>query len=98
MVEVDVSTPTAEATAQMMRCALPRNLMGGTNAMRAAGTAYLPQEEAESSALYASRLTRSWLFPAFEKTVIDMTGKVFDKPVTLAKDVPDEIRQWAEDI
>lgn len=66
-------------------------LLGGVKSMRAAGEDYLPKEKAERDDEYKARLKRSWLFNGLEKTVEDMSGKVFTKPVTLGDDVPDEI-------
>lgn len=77
---------------------LPRTLMGGTAAMRAAGKLYLPQEPAESEKAYQIRLDRSTLFNGFRKTVKDMAGKVFAKPVQLGDDVPERLRVYAENI
>lgn len=94
----DVNTPTKEYLRLAEMWKLPRTLMGGTKAMRAAGIHYLPQEEAESSVAYDARRKRSTLFNAFRKTVRDMTGKVFTKPVVLEKDVPTQIKNYAENI
>lgn len=77
---------------------LPRTLMGGTRAMRRAGTAYLPQEPAESDEAYKNRLNRSTLFNAFRRTVNGITGKVFSKDPALMDDVPAQIVEWSEDI
>ena len=72
--------------------ALPMALVGGTNAMRKAETQFLPQEEAESEKAYHNRLKRTYLFNGFAKTVEDLTGKVFAKPLVLQGDVPTQIR------
>ena len=94
----DVSTASNEA-AEMHRLAkLPRTLVGGTEAIRKAGTEYLPQEAKEEKAAYESRLKRSFLFNAFGKTVEDLTGKVFTKPIVLKDDVPANIVEWSENI
>lgn len=77
--------------------ALPRALMGGTAAMRAAGEAYLPKEPAEGDKAYKNRLDRSTLFNAFARTLNGMTGKVFSKPIVLAEDVPEAIAAQLED-
>jgi hypothetical protein len=94
----DVSTPTSIQSKMAEKWALPRALMGGTAAMRAHGEVYLPKEVAETDPSYKQRLRRSTLFNAFRKTVKDMTGKVFQREVTLEKDVPAELRIYAEDI
>jgi hypothetical protein len=77
---------------------LPRTLMGGTWAMRKARQKYLPKEEAESQKAYENRLSRTTLFNAFAKTVGDMTGKVFAKEIAIKDNVPNEIKQFVEDI
>ncbi len=75
-----------------------RALMGGTKAMRAAGKTYLPKFEAESEEAYKARLDSSWLFNGLRKTVRDMTGKVFDKPVELGEKAPQQIIDWSANI
>jgi hypothetical protein len=58
-----------------------RDLMGGTRAMREAGTEYLPKEVEEEDADYNIRLDRTFLYNGFRRTVYNMSGRVFDKPV-----------------
>lgn len=74
-----------------------RALMGGTRAMRAAGETYLPKFEAESSEAYRARLRSSWLFNGYRKTVKDMTGRVFDKPIEIV-DGSERLKTWATNI
>lgn len=93
-----VATPTAEYNHCAAKWLLPRTLMAGTTAMRAAGTKFLPQEQGEGDPAYAARLARSTLFNGYRKTVKDMTGKVFAKPVTMGDDVPAKIKGYAENI
>src|SRR6266704_2737041 len=94
----DVSTPT-KVNAEMVECAKPiRTLVAGTKAMRRAGEEYLPKEEAETQKSYDARLKRSFLFNATGKTVIDMTDKIFVKPIILAKDMDKQLQEWAENI
>lgn len=94
----DVSTPCAEYGKVAPLWKLPRTLMGGTKAMRAASIEYLPMEAAESADSYKARLGRSTLFNGFKKTVRDMTGKVFRKDIVLGDDVPPELKKYAENI
>ncbi len=56
MAERDVSTPSDEYLKVAPCWTLPRTLMGGTKAMRAAGPLYLPQEKAETDSQYKIRL------------------------------------------
>jgi hypothetical protein len=75
-----------------------RTLMGGTEAMRMAGKQYLPQFEGESDKHYEDRKALSFLFNGFRKTVWDMAGRVFEKPVTLSDDSAPELISYSEDI
>jgi hypothetical protein len=93
-----VATPSAEYNAASETWKLPRTLMGGTRAMRAARTSYLPKEPAEDDQDYDRRLHRSTLFNGFRKTVRDMAGKVFAKPIALGEDMPEQAVEWAENI
>jgi hypothetical protein len=100
MTDANKSVATVSKTQGAMIAAakLPRTLMGGTKAMREAGTLYLPKEPAETQAAYDNRKARSTLFNAFGKTVEDMTGKVFQKEIQLADNVPQVLQDFAEDI
>lgn len=102
MTQSTVATPTGIIVASEAKRALPRALMGGTDAMRAAGKTYLPQEPAESDKAYENRKARSFLFNGYGKTVKDMVGKVLAKPITYDDKVPPEIADpedgWALNI
>ena len=74
-----------------------RALMGGTTAMRQARTTYLPQFAKESKAAYDVRLAASWLFNGYRKTVKDMTGRVFSKPVEIVEGDA-RLEEWADNI
>lgn len=78
--------------------ALVADLMGGTNAMRAAGKKHLPQWPAEDDAAYKMRLQTATLFPAYARTVSVLTGKPFSKPIAIGEDVPDRIKGLMENI
>ena len=94
----DVSVQSA-VVAAMVKLAEPvRTLVAGTDAMRKAGQTYLPKEPMESVAAYDNRKARSVLFNATGKTVEDMTGKVFAKPITPEKDVADNLKDWIENV
>ncbi len=72
-------------------------LMGGTRAMRKAGKKFLPQWPKEERDAYNARLNTSTLLPALSETVQNMTGRVFADPITLTEDVPEPIKEMAED-
>lgn len=73
-------------------------LMGGTPAMRKAGERLLPKWPNEEDDSYDARLGTATLFPAYRRTVSVMAGKPFAKPLTLAKETPAQIVEWADDI
>ncbi len=93
-----VARPSTTQAAIASRAEVVRTLVAGTVAMRAAGKKYLPQEPAESKAAYDNRVARTSLFNATGKTVQDMTGKVFQKPVVLKETVPPVLAAYAENI
>jgi hypothetical protein len=93
-----IATPRPEYTAHQERLALINTLMGGTPAMQAASTKYLPQEPAESNKAYEVRLARTTLFNAFRRTIQKLTGEVFSKDVDVGDDVPEQIKEWLENI
>ncbi|MBT2326110.1 DUF4055 domain-containing protein [Variovorax paradoxus] len=72
-------------------------LLGGTAAMRAARTAFLPQWPNEQRESYDARLGTATLFPALARTISVMSGKPFAKQLTLGDDVPEKIRTWCDD-
>lgn len=94
----DVRTPSSAYMADAEKRALPLALVGGTAAMRKAGELFLPREFAEDTLAYAVRLNRTVLFNAFAKTVVDMVGRIFAKPVQVGEDVPDPIEELCENI
>lgn len=73
-------------------------LMGGTKAMRAAGERFLPKWPKEEDDAYKARIQASTLLPAYSETVQNMNGRVFAEPISLGDDVPDVIKEQAQDI
>lgn len=73
-------------------------LLGGTPAMRAAGREFLPKFDAESYNDYKARLQQTVLYNVYKEAIRALTGKIFDKGVTLGDDVPGTIQEYAENI
>lgn len=92
-----VAQRSAASATMLVAAQKGRALMGGTTAMRAARTIYLPQFVKESKAAYDVRLAASWLFNGYRKTVKDMTGRVFSKPVEIAEG-DSRLEEWADNI
>ncbi len=94
----DVSQPVPDYEEYMKLLELPHTLLGGTPAMRAKGTQYLPKEKKENDMDYKNRLNRSFLNNEFDLTVDKLSGEVFSEPVMLSENMSEEIRVWTENI
>lgn len=87
-----VQTPSKAHSAQAIHWKLIDTLVGGTEAMRAAGTEYLPQQKFEKDEDYASRKAVATLYPATSETIGSMRGRVFAGQPVLTN-VPDWINK-----
>ena len=67
-----------------------RDLLGGTKAMRALRTKYLPMEPGESPPSYKRRLDRSYLVNFFDRIVKNLAAKPFTRPVGIKSDTHQE--------
>lgn len=94
----DPFKPTAQVMQLREHWRLPVALWGGTASMRAAGEKFLPKEPSEERKEYEARLSRTFLFNVFKRTIRKMTARVFSKPVHLQNDVPPTITEWCENI
>ncbi len=97
MAQADVATPSLAYQQMAARWKLPSTLMGGTLAMRAAGTTYLPKMPKEDPGAYQDRLNSSTLFNGFGRTVRLLAGRPFSRPVVLGQ-TRDELVQMAADV
>jgi len=73
-------------------------LLGGTDAMRDAGSTFLPQHAEETIENYNDRLSSNVLHNMFDITLKTLVGRPFSEPVILKDDVPDEIKNIEDDI
>jgi len=73
-------------------------LLGGTETMREAGETYLPKHEAETEDSYVERLERATLLNMTEITIERWVGLPFSKAVAPTEEVPEDIKQYFEDI
>ena len=89
--ESGFEVPSDEYLYMMDKWELPLALMGGLEAMRAAGTAYLPKEPRESKEAYKVRLMRTNLYNVFRKTITSSSGQALRQPLVI-KNVPDELK------
>lgn len=72
-------------------------LLGGTQGMREAGNLYLPKAQAEGRTAYATRVSRSFLFNAYEDTVKRLADKPFCQPIVVTN-IPEELEYLATDV
>lgn len=93
-----VRKQSAKAAALNKHAELINDLMGGTDAMRAASEKRLPRWPNEDVEAYKTRLAVATLFPAYQRTIEVLGAKPFSKPVTLGDDVPERSREWYEDV
>lgn len=92
------ATPSMAYTAMASRWGLVNALLGGTEAMRAAGEDLLPKHQEESDQSHARRLAGATLLNMTEITLDMLAGKPFSDPVRLAQDAPEAHKQWSEDV
>ena len=70
-------------------------LLGGTEAMRAAGKSYLPQWPQEEDDGYQTRLGTSTLLPVLKETIGQMVGRVFFRDIGTDK-VSDGLKDYLQ--
>lgn len=93
-----VATPSSAYLRMAPRWRMIDVLLGGTEAMRAAGEEFLPQYDNESNKNYQSRLQRATLLNMTEQTLDTLAGKPFREAIVLDEDVPPQIEDLAEDV
>ena len=75
-----------------------RDLLGGTTAVKARRTLYLPKHEAELDKDYEVRLKLGVLYNGFKRTLGAMTGLVTQRDVELGEEASEVMRQHWETI
>lgn len=94
----DVRTQSDEAAALNANTLMIKTLLGGSQAMRAAGEKYLPRQPREDTEDWRYRLDTATLYPAFERTVEILAAKPFTKPLQPGKDTPERMLPWLESV
>ena len=74
------------------------DVLAGQDTIKAKTIEYLPKEAAEHDDAYSRRLKRSLFFEDYRDCVVNLTGMVFRKSPTLGDDVPDYLKQLAENV
>lgn len=73
-------------------------VLGGTEAMRQAGALYLPMHAGEELDRYEERLAAATLLNITEITLESLVGRPFSDPVQLSEDMPEQIKEFMEDV
>lgn len=66
-------------------------LIGGTEAMRLAGSAYLYKFKSETEDDFLNRVQESTLMPTLKETIEDMVGRIFGKNIDL-----EQVSKWLD--
>ena len=100
MADKDDAPDTRSMAYNMMapRWDLINSLLGGTEAMRAAGEDLLPKHQEESDTSHERRLAGATLLNMTELTLDMLAGKPFADPVRLGDDASTQHEGWAEDM
>lgn len=94
----DVSTESIIIKLMQPSNALISIILGGTDAMRAAGEVYLPQYEGESQGNWNRRRDRAVLTNFLRRTLSGLSGKPFSKEVELSDDMPKPLIELVDNI
>lgn len=94
----DPSKESRAYLAMAEKWALPRCLMGGTPAMKAAGTRYLPRHPAENSTVYTERAKRAVLRNYFRRTVQKISGRLFGHAITATPDLNPRLQSYLRNV
>lgn len=94
---MNVADKTYTVTSMHAAHSVVAALLGGTDAMRAAGRTYLPQWAQESNDAYAIRLSTATLLPVLKETVRQMVGRVFYQDMDTEK-VASALREYLPNI
>lgn len=86
-------SPSAAYKAMCPRWEVINCLLGGTEAMRAAGTKFMPQHPEESDKRYFERLECNVLLNMTELTLDSLAGQPFREAINTSDDVPPAIEE-----
>lgn len=94
----DPSTTSLAYDVMAPRWAKIDTLLGGTEAMRAAGETFLPRHPEESYPAYQNRLAVATLLNMTELTLESWTSKPFKDRVNKSDDMPEQFQDYMEDV
>lgn len=83
---ITVATPNNDIVAYRPKLQMVKDLMGGQDAMRAAGSRYLRQFPGEPEKKWAARVKGATLLNVYERTLAYLGGQVFAKDIHVVGD------------
>jgi len=96
--DADVSTPSLAYQAMVGRWTKMNTLLGGTEAMRAAGEEMAPRHEHESDRAYKDRIQSNVLFNMVDLTLRSWVGRPFGSPITYSEDFSPHLIPLMDDV
>ena len=93
-----VDTPCMAYNYMAVEWQLIDDLLGGSDAMRANSSTYLPQFNKEQEKHYNSRVNNSMLFSAYANTAKNVIAKPFSKPITINGNLPSPLDEIESDV
>lgn len=96
--KTDPSIPDPEYEVMADRWQTISDLLGDTEAMRAAGDRYLPRHHKETDRGWRNRVATCVLLNRFAHTLSTLCGKVFCNPIVVGEGTPEEIQTLFTDI
>ena len=79
--EAEVDSPSMAHNTMSVRWNKINALLGGTEAMRAAGELYMPRHQEEDTSNWQNRLARSVLTNVFKRTLRSLSGRPFTEEI-----------------
>lgn len=93
-----VDTPCLAYRDMAERWPMLHDLLGGTAAMREAGTKWLPMAGKENKLAWRARRDRSFLYNAYRDAVQRLVSKPFSRPVTIQGELPERLQPMLENM
>jgi hypothetical protein len=98
MAKLNPATKSGEYLRQADYWKMVDTLLGGTSAMRAARGEYMPAHGNETDTEYDNRVKTAVLLNEFKRVLNSLAGRPFQEPINLNEDVPELIKEFAEDV
>jgi len=96
--EAKVYTPCIAYSSMASKWKLIDDLLGGSSAMKANATSYLPKFSKEDQNHYNARVNNSRLLNAYGDTAHNIASKPFSKPIIIQGNLSSPLDEIADDV